>query len=54
MTQNSGIEHVLCKFSGNTKLNSAVDMTEGKDTIQSDLDRLEKWAQMNLTEFTKS
>ena len=49
----SGIEYTLGKFSNNTKLCGAVNTLEGRDAIQSDLDRLERWACAKLKKFNK-
>jgi len=43
----------ICKFADDTDLCGTVDMPEGWNAIQKDLDRPEQWALENLTKFNK-
>lgn len=52
--QDSGIECLLSKFAGDTKLCGAIGTLEGKDAVQGDLDRLERWAHVKTTKINEA
>ncbi|PKU46338.1 pol- hypothetical protein [Limosa lapponica baueri] len=50
----SGIECALSKFADDTKLCGTINILEGRDAIQRDLDRFERWVCANVMKFNQA
>ena len=50
----NGIRCTLSKHADGTQLSGAVDVLEGRDTIQRDPDRLESWVHASLVKCNKA
>jgi len=50
----SGIERTLTSFANDTKLYGPVNMLEGWDAMQRELDRLKRWDCVNRMKISKA